>query len=128
MLFTTVAYDRVDLDGDMYDIIWDTRLFPREAFPPADYPRLPAIDIGREVTTDDITRHFVDFMKNDNVGMLSSQLLVLSDRLPDGTRDPLCVTIAELISTALDYPKTGIKVSGRYILLIVSQVDTYLCI
>jgi hypothetical protein len=100
-----------DLDGDLYDVIWDSRLYPRKSFPPADYPRLPAIDIGRAVDTGDITRHFVDFMKNDNVGMLSSLLLVLSDRLPDGTCDPLCTTIAELISTALDYPKTGIKVS-----------------
>jgi hypothetical protein len=102
---------KLDLDGDLYDIIYDRRLYPRISFPPADYPRLPAIDINREVTTGDITRHFVDFMKTDNVGMLSSLLLVLSDRLPKGTCDPLCIQIAELISTALDYPKTGIKVS-----------------
>jgi hypothetical protein len=110
-----IANQRVDLDGDLYDVIWDTRLYPRESFAPADYPRLPAIDIGREVTTRDITQHFVDFMQNDNVGMLSSLLLILSDRLRDGTRDPRCIIIAELISTALDYPKTGIKVSEESI-------------
>lgn len=84
---------------------------PRLRFPPADYPRLDPIDIGREVTTQDIILHFIDYMKNDNIGMLSSRLLVLSDKLENGTCDPQCIEVAELISTALDYPKTGHKVS-----------------
>lgn len=99
-----------DLDGDMYDIFWDSRLTPRSRFEPADYPILPAINIGRQIMTQDITRHFVDHMKNDNVGMLSNLLLSLSDRRAEGTRDPDCIKIAGLISTALDFPKTGIKV------------------
>ena len=50
-------------------------------------------------------------MKNDNVGLLSNMLLVLSDRTRElGTRDSHCIAIAELISRALDYPKTGILV------------------
>jgi len=77
---------------------------------PANYPRLPAIDIGREVGVKDITTHFVDFMKSDNVGLLSNYLLTLSDRLESGTRENECIAIAELISNALDFPKTGIKV------------------
>jgi hypothetical protein len=77
---------------------------------PADYPRLPAIDIGRTIMSNDITNHFVDFMKTDNVGLLSNHLLILSDRLESGTRGIECIAIAELISNALDFPKTGIKV------------------
>jgi RNA dependent RNA polymerase len=77
---------------------------------PADYPRLPAIDIERTVTSTDITTHFVDFMKSDNVGLLSNHLLILSDRLESGTRANECIAVAELISNALDFPKTGIKV------------------
>ena len=85
---------------------------PQRLFMPAEYPRLPAIDIGRQVTAKDISKHFIDFMKNDNIGLLANQLLVVSDRTPRGTIDENCILISELMSTALDYPKTGIIVSG----------------
>ncbi|QDS77948.1 hypothetical protein FKW77_001429 [Venturia effusa] len=98
-----------DLDGDLYDIFWDPLLMPPGRCTPADYPRLPAIDIGRTVTVKDITNHFVDFMKSDNVGLLSNHLMILADRLDAGTRDLGCIAIAELISSALDFAKTGIK-------------------
>ncbi|KAF2429652.1 RdRP-domain-containing protein [Tothia fuscella] len=98
-----------DLDGDDYDVIWDPRLMPPLSHEPADYPRLPPIDIGRTVVTRDITEHFIDHMKNNNVGMLSSGLLVLSDHVDQGTMDDRCIEMAALISTALDFPKTGIK-------------------
>jgi hypothetical protein len=94
----------------MYDIFWEPLLMPPGECIPADYPRLPPIDIGREITTKDITNHFVDFMKSDNVGLLSNHLLNLSDRSDSGTREKDCIAIAELISNALDFPKTGIKV------------------
>jgi hypothetical protein len=81
---------------------------------PAEYPRLPAIDIGRKVTAPDISKHFIDFMKNDNIGLLANQLLVLSDRAEKGSMDDTCIAISELMSTALDYPKTGIVVCCYY--------------
>ncbi|KAE9983037.1 hypothetical protein BLS_005054 [Venturia inaequalis] len=98
-----------DLDGDMYDIFWEPLLIPPGRCTPADYPRLPAIDIGRTVTVKDITNHFVDYMKSDNVGLLSNHLMTLADRQDSGIRDKDCVAIAELISNALDFAKTGIK-------------------
>lgn len=85
---------------------------PTSPFMPAEYPRLPAIDIGRKVTAPDISKHFIDFMKNDNIGLLANQLLVMSDRVDKGMKDDTCITISELMSTALDYPKTGIVVCG----------------
>jgi hypothetical protein len=99
-----------DLDGDLYDVFWDERIMPRRLFTPAEYPRPPPIDIGRAITTSDISKHFIDFMKNDNIGLLANLLLLVSDRTPDGTMDSSCVLISELMSTALDYPKTGIVV------------------
>jgi len=99
-----------DLDGDLYDVFWDPRIMPPKLFMPAEYPRLPAIDIGRQVTAQDISKHFIDFMKNDNIGLLANQLLVVSDRMPTGSMDENCIAISELMSTALDYPKTGIVV------------------
>ncbi|KAF2399939.1 hypothetical protein EJ06DRAFT_557025 [Trichodelitschia bisporula] len=49
-------------------------------------------------------------MKNDTVGLLSVLHLVLSDQRERGTQDPDCIQLAEMVSTALDYCKTGIKV------------------
>lgn len=102
-----------DLDGDLYDIFWDPLLMPPGRCTPADYPRLPAIDIGRSVKVKDITNHFVDFMQSDNVGLLSNHLMTIADRLESGTRDNDSIVIAELISSALDFAKTGIKVINR---------------
>ncbi|KIW00874.1 uncharacterized protein PV09_07630 [Verruconis gallopava] len=97
-----------DLDGDLYDVFWDPRILPRTVARPAEYARPRPVDVGREIVTGDITKHFVDFMKNNNVGILANHLLALSDRTDGGTRAKDCVGICELISTALDYPKTGV--------------------
>lgn len=97
---------------------------------PADYPRLPAIDIGRIVTVKDITTHFVDFMKSDNIGLLSNHIMNLADRLESGTRDNDCIVIAELISNALDFAKTGIKVCTKIVYRAQSEIhiDKFLAI
>jgi hypothetical protein len=87
---------------------------PPKVFMPAEYPRAEPINIGRPIKAKDISRHFIDFMKNDNIGLLANQLLALSDRKEHGTMDLDCLAISELMSTALDYPKTGIGVSERY--------------
>jgi hypothetical protein len=77
---------------------------------PADYPKPTPIDIGRPVTADDITAFFIEYMQNDRVGQISSLHLQLSDRLALGTKHEMCIKLAEMASTAVDYPKTGIPV------------------
>jgi hypothetical protein len=39
-------------------------------------------------------------MKNDNIGLLANQLLVVSDRMKLGTWDTNCIAISELMFTA----------------------------
>ena len=41
-----------DLDGDLYYIMWDpdAKVQKERILEPADYPRLPPIDIGRQVS------------------------------------------------------------------------------
>lgn len=39
-----------DLDGDIYNIIWDVEAMPLRVFEPADYPRVNPVDLGRQVT------------------------------------------------------------------------------
>ena len=102
-----------DLDGDLYNIIYDQRLYPRQLVAPALYAAATPIDIGHSVERKDITDFFVKFMENDNLGMISTLHQILADQKPNGTLDPECVRLAGLASTAVDYSKTGIPVCNQ---------------
>lgn len=99
-----------DLDGDRYYIMWDKNARPTGTFAPADYPRLPAVDIGKPVAKSDMTDHFIKFMETDQLGRIAVLHRVLADQKVYGTLDPDCITLAEMHSTAVDFSKTGIPV------------------
>lgn len=99
-----------DLDGDLYLVIWDKTLLPTQFFLPADYPRVPPVDIGRSVTRADMTDFFIQFMETDQLGRIATKHVQLADRGPLGTREADCITLAEMHSTAVDFSKTGIPV------------------
>ncbi|KAG8530546.1 uncharacterized protein KY384_005049 [Bacidia gigantensis] len=100
-----------DLDGDLYNVIWDPDLYPKQISPPADYPIPEPINIGRPVERGDMTKHFVTFMENDTLGMIATLHQILADQAPTGTLDPTCIKLAGLHSSAVDFSKTGIPVS-----------------
>ncbi|MCJ1473449.1 hypothetical protein MMC13_002100 [Lambiella insularis] len=98
-----------DLDGDDYFISWDKQLLPREwNHDPMDYTALSPVEVNRDVTTDDITTFFVNYMKNDSLPMIAHAHLATADYLPNGVKDPKCLELAQLHSKAVDYPKTGV--------------------
>ncbi|KAI1135814.1 RdRP-domain-containing protein [Hypoxylon sp. FL0543] len=101
-----------DLDGDIYNIIWDEEAVEssRRIFQPADYPRVPPKTIGREVTREDMTDFFVEFMATDQLGVIATKHMILADRKPAGTVDKECQLLAELHSTGVDYSKSGIPI------------------
>lgn len=101
-----------DLDGDVYGIIWDKSAVQgvRRTFEPADYPRVEPINIGRHVTTDDMTDFFIKFMATDQLGLIAIRHIILADQRDEGTVDPDCLKLAEMHSTGVDYSKTGIPV------------------
>lgn len=101
-----------DLDGDLYNVIFDRRLMPRVTYMAADYKKVPPLDIRRPVTRQDITEFFVKFMETDQLGRISMTHMQLADRRPNGTLDPDCLKLAEMASTAVDFSKTGIPVSS----------------
>ena len=68
------------------------------------------MDIGRAVATDDMTKFFVDFMQNDQLGRIATAHQVFADE-EEGTLSRRCQQLAELHSIAVDFSKTGIKVS-----------------
>ncbi|KAK8095079.1 hypothetical protein PG997_001764 [Apiospora hydei] len=91
-----------DLDGDIFSVIWDPGAMNAETltFEPADYPRIPPLNIGREVERDDMTEFFVQFMEADQL-----------DQRDAGTvADARLQKLAEMASTAVDYSKTGVAV------------------
>lgn len=102
-----------DLDGDIYNVIWDVQAAPNDCFPPADYPRVLARDLDRQVTSDDMAEFFVDFMKQDNLGVIATRHMILADQMDDGTLNQNCKKLAELHSTAVDFSKTGIPVDMK---------------
>ncbi|GME35173.1 RNA-dependent RNA polymerase eukaryotic-type [Neofusicoccum parvum] len=99
-----------DLDGDLYNIIFDERLIPPAIHAAAEYKAVPPVDIGRPVTQRDITKFFVKFMETDQLGRISTIHMQLADRAPTGTLDSNCKKLSEMASTAVDFSKTGIPV------------------
>lgn len=97
-----------DLDGDIFNIVWDTAAIPQRIFPPADYPRVDPVDIGRLVTKEDMAKFFVEFMKTDRLGIIATKHMILADWAVSGSSHPDCRTLARLHSTAVDFSKTGI--------------------
>ncbi len=99
-----------DLDGDLYNVIYDASLIPDKTEAPASYLPAQPMDIGRTVTVDDMTGFFVDFMQNDQLGRIATLHQVLADD-EQGTRSQPCLDLAALHSTAVDFSKTGVPVS-----------------
>ncbi|KAM0339684.1 hypothetical protein ACHAPQ_001499 [Fusarium lateritium] len=102
-----------DLDGDIYNVIWDEEAMPKRYFDPADYPRVNPEPLDREVNSKDIADFFIDFMRTDILGMIATRHVVLADYYQEGTSHPHCIELAGLHSTAVDFSKTGIPVDYR---------------
>lgn len=102
-----------DLDGDLYNIIWDKAAAPKRTFKAADYPRVTPEPLGRPVERKDMANWFVDFMKSDVLGLIATRHLILSDQDPVGTLGKDCLKLAGLHSTAVDFSKTGVAVEPR---------------
>ncbi|KAG8670784.1 hypothetical protein FPOAC2_04083 [Fusarium poae] len=102
-----------DLDGDLYNIVWDPQAMPKQTFAPADYPRLSPKPLDRPVTSRDIADFFINFMKTDILGMIATRHVTLADYKVYGTLDPGCLSLASMHSTAVDFSKTGIPVDVK---------------
>lgn len=100
-----------DLDGDLYNVIFDTTLMPRyENVTPADYPRVAAKELNRAVETKDMSDFFVKFMETDQLGQICTLHQQIADQKDLGVFDADCLKLAEIASTAVDFSKSGIPV------------------
>lgn len=99
-----------DLDGDLYNIIW-AREAIQPTHAPADYPKVQEKLLDRPVKRSDMADFFIEFMKSDILGVISTRHMMIADQKKNGTLDPDCVKLAELCSQAVDYSKSGNPVS-----------------
>ncbi|KIW21574.1 hypothetical protein PV08_02154 [Exophiala spinifera] len=102
-----------DLDGDLFNIIYDEELIPPNTYSPAAYLPVKPVDIGRAVTAEDMQGFFVDFMQNDQLGRIANLHQVFADI--DGTFSSECIRLAELHSSAVDFSKSGVPVDIKQI-------------
>ncbi|OAX80444.1 hypothetical protein ACJ72_05225 [Emergomyces africanus] len=103
-----------DLDGDLYNVIFDDALIPRRTATPAEYPRVKEKVLDRAVVKEDIIDFFVTFMQQDQLGRIATIHQTIADQRPLGTFDTECLVLAELHSTAVDFSKSGVPVDlGR---------------
>ncbi|KAF8470097.1 RNA dependent RNA polymerase-domain-containing protein [Kalaharituber pfeilii] len=99
-----------DLDGDDYLISWDQRLIPPVInYEPMDYSAPKPEELDRPVDVSDMISFFVNYMKTDRLGHIANTHTVWAVKLEGGVTHPRCIQLAELHSTAVDYPKTGLE-------------------
>jgi len=63
--------------------------------------------MDHDVTLEEIQKHFVSYMINDALGVISTAHLIHADRNPLKARSPECLQLAALHSMAVDFAKTG---------------------
>ena len=56
----------------------------------------------------EVTKYFVDYILDDNLGIISNAHTVFADRQPKMAMSKPCIELAELFAVAVDFPKTGV--------------------
>ena len=72
-----------------------------------DYPSLPKLEQSEPITTSDMTKFVVDYIRSDQLGVIDNAHKALADIEKDGVQSRKCLRLAELHSLAVDAPKTG---------------------
>jgi hypothetical protein len=81
-----------DLDGDLYQIIFDPKARSEWVFPPANYHQPTRIELDRSVERKDMTDFFVQFMATDQLGRIAVRHKVLADQKEHGARSACSCT------------------------------------
>ncbi|KAL2651551.1 hypothetical protein R1flu_019679 [Riccia fluitans] len=101
-----------DLDGDSYTVIWMPGLLPSETFEPMSYDVDPPLEVP-EVRDSDMFGFFVKAIASAELGLIANSHLALADSRPLGAMDEDCIALAKLHAKAVDFPKTGHKVTVK---------------
>ncbi|ONI31847.1 hypothetical protein PRUPE_1G334500 [Prunus persica] len=110
-----------DLDGDFYFVSWDPDLIPPRQVRPMKYIPAPTIELGHDVTMEEVAESFTNYIVNDNLGIICNAHTVFADRERQKATSAPCIKLAKLSSHAVDSPKTGVVVEVPHCL----RVDKY---
>jgi len=97
-----------DLDGDDFNLILDENLFPTYNRIPGSYVSLPIKETPHICGVEDVVDFIFDYFESDLVGLISIAHLRFADLGDPDSQE--CMTLAELASQAVDFPKTGTPV------------------
>lgn len=98
----------VDLDGDLYFVCWNKDLLPRKQdYQQMDYPSLDKLEQTEPITTRDMTKFVVDYIRSYQLGVIDNAHKALADTEKDGVQSKICLFLADLHSLVVDAPKTG---------------------
>ncbi|KAL3684950.1 hypothetical protein R1sor_002972 [Riccia sorocarpa] len=97
-----------DLDGDQYMVSWEDSLIPPSVDDSMDYSPPAATVLDHPVTIEEIQEFFVNYIANDNLGVIANAHVVHADKENSKARSEKCLELAHLASLAVDFPKTGV--------------------
>lgn len=102
-----------DLDGDLYNLLPLNEIpefTPRSYHEPAQYISAEKKYLDRPSNMRDVAEFVLEFINSDMVGIIAINWLIIADQSPEHILDKDCLTLAQLHSDAVDYPKTGMPV------------------
>ncbi|KAF9650744.1 RdRP-domain-containing protein [Thelephora ganbajun] len=99
-----------DLDGDVYNIASLIDLPIRRMYTAAAYTEAPKKLLGRKCTMDDVADFVTDYINSDVLGLVAINWLIIADQSEESIFDEDCMTLAQLHSDAVDYPKSSTPV------------------
>ncbi|KAJ7171804.1 RdRP-domain-containing protein, partial [Mycena crocata] len=104
-----------DLDGDIYNLILEEKLFPPKDFTadPGDYIALEPKTTISPCTVSDVVDFVIDFIKSDLLGYISILHLRIADLDPEGVGCERCIELAQHASHAVDFNKRGVPVDWK---------------
>ncbi|KAK9686482.1 hypothetical protein K7432_015147 [Basidiobolus ranarum] len=98
-----------DLDGDIYMVIWDKRLFPFQN--KRSLSRVKQEGPSKEkITTKDTVEFFINYMEVDNLGEIANAHLAWADQSDNSTLSAKCTKLTLLHAESVNFIKTGIPI------------------
>jgi hypothetical protein len=93
-----------DLDGDIYLVSWDERLFPKRLHEPDSYAS--GVFLNKEIVSmTDIVNFYIRYIRSFHLGLIANSHLAISDA--KGILSPDALRLALLFNKCVDFPKTG---------------------
>ncbi|KAL1748886.1 RNA dependent RNA polymerase-domain-containing protein [Schizophyllum fasciatum] len=99
-----------DLDGDVYNLISldkHPEFRPKSTHGPASYEAAPRKTLDRPANMDDVADFVLDFIQFDVLGIIAINWLIIADQSQQTIFDQDCLTLSQLHSDAVDFPKSG---------------------